>query len=66
MGKTESKAEEKEKWFSPAQISEDLEISRSKVQLELTTGLVHYRFGRLIKVRQSDLARWLESKKVKA
>ena len=56
---------EKDRWLSPAQICEELDISRSKLHLELALGLRHYRLGRLIRVRESDLAAWLESKKVK-
>ncbi len=54
-----------EKWLTPTQVMERLQISKSKFYLEVAVGtLKYYKLGKMIRVRESDLEAWLQSKRV--
>lgn len=52
-------------WLTPEQVMQRLQISKSKFYLETSLGdLPHFKIRKMIRVRESDLLAWMESKRV--
>lgn len=55
-----------EKLLTPPQVAEILQISKAKVYLMIQRGEIPYvRLERNVRVRESDLLKWLEAKTVR-
>jgi excisionase family DNA binding protein len=52
-----------ERWLTPDQVREKLQISKSKFYVEILGGLPHIRIGKTIRVPESKLETWLQSKR---
>ncbi len=56
---------QREIWLTPDEVRARLKLSKSKFYLELTVGgLPHAKLGRMIRIPESALEIWLESKRV--
>jgi len=51
-----------EKWLTPEQVRDKLQISKSKFYVEILGGLPHIRIGKTIRVSERQLGVWLASK----
>ncbi len=58
------KAPAREVWLTPAEVRDQLKISTTKIYLEIKLGrMPHIRLGKTIRIPESKLATWLQSKK---
>ena len=52
-------------WLTPEEVRDRLKISRSKFYVELAVGgLPHVKMGRMVRVSERELDKWLQAKRV--